>query len=299
MNTIKPYYEDESVQLFHGDCREVLPLIGSTAKAITITDPPYGVRQDGWDAMDESAFSVFTMQWIATCRQKSDRLVSFYAAKYTREIFNICGMIYRRCRQCVWDKPWGSQYAGASEDGVWYAFEPIIYCADRNSAKNAALIARMIREGRERQGISRDAVDRAVRGKRTGLCYRWEEASCIPTAEQVSILRNLLGLGGEFDRALSECDRSENPRHRDIFSHRTVTQGSHPCEKPVGLMGDLIDAFSEKTDCIIDPFSGGGTTLVAAKMAGRRSIGVEQEESFCEIAANRLRQGALFAGGAA
>lgn len=62
----------------------------------------------------------------------------------------------------------------------------------------------------------------------------------------------------------------------------------HPTQKPVELMGRIIRRFSTPTDLIIDPFAGSGSTLVAAIREGRRAIGVEIVEAYCEGAARRL-----------
>ncbi len=67
----------------------------------------------------------------------------------------------------------------------------------------------------------------------------------------------------------------------------------HPTEKPLDLLGTLIQRFSEPGDLILDPFAGSGTTGRAAKDLGRRAVLVEREERYCEIAANRMRQGVL------
>jgi len=60
----------------------------------------------------------------------------------------------------------------------------------------------------------------------------------------------------------------------------------HPTQKPIMLMTAIMRDF--KTSPICDPFVGSGTTLVAAKQLGRKAIGIELEEKYCEIAAKRL-----------
>lgn len=69
--------------------------------------------------------------------------------------------------------------------------------------------------------------------------------------------------------------------------------GKHPCPKPLDLMGKLIVALTQRDGVVLDPFMGSGTTLRAAKDLGRRAIGIELEERYCEIAARRLDQTVL------
>jgi len=68
----------------------------------------------------------------------------------------------------------------------------------------------------------------------------------------------------------------------------------HPTQKPPALVGYFIELTTEPGELILDPFMGSGTTLEAAKLSGRRAIGIEIEEKYCEIAAERLRQKVLF-----
>lgn len=74
-------------------------------------------------------------------------------------------------------------------------------------------------------------------------------------------------------------------------NHISITNG-HPCPKPLNIWQRVLVRGSISGD-ILDPFAGSGTTLVAAKQLGRKSIGIELEEKYCEIAAKRLSQDIL------
>ena len=64
----------------------------------------------------------------------------------------------------------------------------------------------------------------------------------------------------------------------------------HPCAKPMGAMRWMVGKGTLEGETVLDPFMGSGTTLVAAKNLGRKAIGIEIEEKYCEIAASRLSQ---------
>jgi len=64
----------------------------------------------------------------------------------------------------------------------------------------------------------------------------------------------------------------------------------HPNQKPIEVMRWCIQLVKPEPQTILDPFMGSGTTLRAAKDLGRKAIGIEIEEKYCEVAAKRLRQ---------
>tara|TARA_R110000787_G_scaffold83438_1_gene179579 strand:- start:108 stop:470 length:363 start_codon:yes stop_codon:yes gene_type:complete len=99
--------------------------------------------------------------------------------------------------------------------------------------------------------------------------------------------RNAGGLGDRggasrffYTAKASRSDRGEN--------------NTHPTVKPSDLMKWLCKLTATPTSgTVLDPFMGSGTTIYAAKETGRKAIGIELEEGYCEIAAKRCSQGVL------
>ena len=78
-----------------------------------------------------------------------------------------------------------------------------------------------------------------------------------------------------------------------LFSCPYVVDKAHPTVKPINLLKKYIQIGSNVGGVVLDPFMGSGTTLRAAKDLGRKSIGIELEERYCETAAKRLSQEVL------
>jgi len=78
------------------------------------------------------------------------------------------------------------------------------------------------------------------------------------------------------------------------FNNVIPQKGEHPTVKPVPLMKRLIQIHSLSDHIILDPFCGSGTTLVAAKQLGRKAVGIEISEKYCQLTTDRLRQKELF-----
>jgi site-specific DNA-methyltransferase (adenine-specific) len=108
------------------------------------------------------------------------------------------------------------------------------------------------------------------------------------------------GLEGKF---MSDCEVAWKKGGCGVFLFRHVWDGFnrasekgkhfHPTQKPVALFRWCLSLFP-KANTVLDPFMGSGTTLRAAKDLGLKSIGIEIEEQYCEIAAKRLLQEVLW-----
>jgi site-specific DNA-methyltransferase (adenine-specific) len=156
----------------------------------------------------------------------------------------------------------------------------------------------------------------------TELVRRWEEGASLPTADSYGRMRDILNADGgsylmrehsdlrqefeylraEFEdqrKALDDARRPfvipERSLSTDVWTFRPVApyHGKHPCEKPAEMLQHMVSVSTREDDLVLDPFAGSGSTLEAARNLGRRAIGIEQDERWCEQIANRLSQGTL------
>jgi len=174
-----------------------------------------------------------------------------------------------------------------------------------------------------------DGVREMVTPLMVERCARWLLAFCTP--EGVAAWRDAIeDAGGRYKRACVWVKPDSAPQfngqgpamgaemfvsawcgaghsswngggRRNIFTHPTNSserEGTHPTEKPITLMSELVSLFTDDGETILDPFMGSGTTGVACARLGRRFIGIEIEEKYFSIACRRIeaaqRQADLF-----
>ena len=211
------YYQDDHVQLWHGDCREITEWLAADA---LVTDPPYGIRWQGGKGKSNGPQGQPGIIGDQDTSLRDDMLQRWGAERHGVVFGSPLASRPLGCRQVLaWHKPDNSGVFGAM--GGW-----------RRDWEEIFLVG------------------------------PWRTA---PATRSGVIKTN----GGLWE----------------------YTQGLHPHGKPVHLLEHLVAACPPGV--IADPFAGAGSTLIAAKLQGRRVIGVEIEERYCEIAARRLAQDAL------
>lgn len=206
-----PYYSDDLVTLYHGDCRDVLPHLEATWAAL-VTDPPYGADyRSGARRIEGRARSIENDQDTAV----RDAVLDWWALRGPALVF-----------------------------GTWKVERPAETKTVLVWDKGGAL------------GMG-------------DLSIPWK-----PDHEEVYVI------GGPRD---GRRDCGSVIRCAPV----QAVGRDHPNEKPVELMRMLLAKIDSRR-VVVDPCAGSGAVLVAAKSLGREAIGVELDERYCALIAERL-----------
>ena len=235
-----PYYQDGSVTIYLGDCREVLPTLDPVD--LVVTSPPYNIG-DKWPSV---TVSKSMLNGYGSYR---DNLPHDEYVGWQQSILQAC-----------WDK--------LTDDGaIFYNHKP--------RHRNGELILPLeLNPGLPlRQIITWDR----------GIGMNWTTTHFLPVSEWVVLLaKPNFRLTDKTASHASDVWR---------FAPESGVSG-HPCPFPLALPKRCIVSTNAMT--VLDPFMGSGTTLRAAKDLGRKAIGIEIDERYCELAVARMAQEVLF-----
>ena len=336
------YYQDEHVTLYHGDSMEILTTL-ENGVGVLLTDPPYfKVKQDEWDNQWKKSqeFLTWMGEWLDLAKPllaPNGSVWVFASPAMTSSVERLVGERFRVLNSIRWvkDAGWHQKAQVSSLRSYLTPWEGVVLAEQYDDVYGDAAkalhrevfapIGRYIQTERVRAGWSTNDLEVALGyeetkrpGVGTRICGRWEEGSALPTKDAYERMRGLLNRdGGEYMRREYEELRREYEELRrpfsiadrsvstDVWTFQTVRPypGKHPCEKPMTMLTHMIETSSRPGWTILDPFAGSGSTLHAAKQAGRKAIGIEQDERYCQQIARRLEhaatQGAFDLGGVA
>lgn len=244
-----PYYDDGTVSLYLGDCREVLPSLDRVDHVIT--DPPYSEhvhsksRRGGSDGVPKTGAGRTSPASFARVKH-----LGFDAL--TSDVREFCGQHFARLA-----RRWTLVFSDVESTMLWR--ETLI---DPAYGK-----VEYVRTGAwlKRGATPQFTGDRPASGfEAITICHpkgrkRWNGGGRHAIWEHAIVL---------------------NRNHDDPRLHTT--------QKPEPLMRDLVLDFTDKGDVVLDAFAGSGTTGAACKRLGRKAILIEADEAYCETIALRL-----------
>jgi len=281
---MKPYYEEpeNGITIYHADCRDVLPTFGDDTADLVFADPPYGVGKADWD-------NEFDLDWM----KEAARVAPVVAV--TPGVWNLT-----RMPETVGaaDYRWtlaahlrNGRGRGALGRGNWIPC--VVYSRDES-----VKWTRRFRQWCTHNSITADDLSDAT--ETSDMAGWW--LSDLPHRAQIPTAENWQKIRARFDppTGLDEFVDAADPMVPGVdsasFVVATEPMPEHPSPKPLNVMRwmlERIPGYRLSSRGILDPFMGSGTTLRAAKDHGRRSIGIEIEERYCEVAVQRLRQEAF------
>lgn len=288
-STAELVYSDRLTSLYRGDARE-LPLDDGSIDLI-ITSPPYNcrARYDGYD--DWLDWASYWRGLIAPAMAECYRVL--------RPGGRLCVNFANVVRQNVpegqtnppeWKHKGHWRWTPPGSNGDWPAL------VDRHIWPLLVDEIGFL----ERERISWVKGDRADDVTTTSNAWgSWLSAanpSLRATSEPIYVADKILRNHGTGTTDITKEEFMAWTRNTWFVPVRNLVtgRGANPCQFPLEIPRRLMKLYGFKEDVILDPFTGEGTTLRAAKNEGRQSIGVEQGEDQCRRAAGRCKQGVLF-----
>lgn len=281
---MKPYYEHAGITIYHGDCREVLPALSGYDSVVS--DPPYAEIDRDYGRLSEPDWHSLMRSAVTSIRAglKAEGSAVFILQPNSERV--------GRMRPWLWEfMAWTAREWNQVQDAWWWnhATPPTVHCHEKN-------------------GLMRPSMKACVWLGEPD-CYRDQGAALLPIAEATlsdsRIDRHELGystsgLSMRHGRALARCQERGGATPFNVIvcgnsdAFNSAGAKGHGAGTPMPLAAWWIRYLTPDGGLVVDPFCGSGTMLEAAKGQGLKAIGIEQVESYCEIAANRLRQEVLF-----
>lgn len=257
---LKPYYQNarSGIAIYHGDCRQVLPELAAGLRGgvrLIWTDPPYGNgNQDGNNLQ----------------------------ASRVRD--NVKGARKAACKPIANDTPAAMREVVSAAIGLAAPLltperSAFCCCCSGGGGPGGPSFAWLANQMDTAAGAGLTFFHAVVwdkSGRGHGLGWRFRRDYELIMVAHASGARLAW--------------RDETAAVPNIVFVEPTANVYHPNEKPLALVGWFIDPMTEPGELVLDQFCGSGTTLRAAKDSGRRAIGIEYEERFCEAAARRLDQ---------
>lgn len=249
----EPYYSDDHVELHLGDMREILPALRLQADLIC-ADPPYEETGYHWDRWPggwlEAASAVSRSLWCFGGLRMFMRYASEFAAAGWKLSHDTIG----KDIDVAWEK---HNASGPDADRFRRIHEQVgLFYQGPWSTLH-----------REPQRITTGVTERGrvVKQGAKEIGHRGEYRTGGWTDSGTRLMTSVIPV-------------------RSMHRRGAI----HPTEKPVDLLMPLIRYACPPGGLVVDPFAGSGSTLDAARQAGRRAVGIEANEAYCEAAARRL-----------
>lgn len=263
----KLYYQDEFVTLYHGKMEDVLPTLGRFDACVT--DPPYGETSLTWDRWPSG--------WPALVAQHTDSMWCWGSMRM---------FLARHGDIEAADWKLSQDVIGVEEDGTPIVRDRVVAWEKGNGSGAATDRFRRVHEYATHwyQGMWRDI---------------YHETPRVPAGPGSAVMRRRRTVSrgdhlGEYALASYEDDGMRLAR--SVIRVKNMNRRAiHPTEKPVDVLTPLIKYSTPEGGpmvpeggIVLDPFAGSASTLLAARTLGRRAVGIEGDEAYCEKAALRL-----------